>query len=253
LGTLFHGKRNASEGAPWIEDGTAGFSNMSVALKFLSTHTDTKFLARPKILTLNNHSAEIQIITDEAIGQVDSSTTSEEGGATSATEAERAETGISLKVTPCANLLTREITLYVEPAVKTAIDSGFTVITSSGGLQSVKDPEERFTKSVLKVKDGETIVVGGMIKHYESVVITKLPILGDIPFIGALFRYKTSEPEDRELIVFITPRIVDNTLSSNTKFSSSSYPALPVREQQSFYVKRPNAIDKALIKYEEEY
>ncbi len=252
LGTMFPGKRNASDGPPWITPGTAGFSNLEATMQFITTHTDTKFLARPKILTLNNHSAEIKIVTDEAIGKTVSTSTEESGATSSAEEAERAETGISLRVTPSANMLTREITLYLEPAVKEANLSNITIVTDAGS-QRVQDPEERYTKSVLKVKDGETIVVGGMIKHYERVQVKKVPILGDIPFIGAAFRHKTNEPEDRELIVFITPRIVDDTLKANAKLSSANYPALPVREQQSFYVKRNTVIDKALTRYEEDY
>ena len=243
-------RRQSANGSAWLTDGKFDTSGITATLKLLSTITDTKYLARPRILTINNETAEIKITTEEVIGQKTTTSAAEGGLSTETAEAERAETGISLKVTPNANLLTKEVTMYLEPVVKEATLSAI-VIKTTAGDQTVKDLEERSTKATLKVKDGDTIVMGGMIRHTESKVITKIPFLGDIPFFGLMFRNKKDEPKDRELLVFITPHIIMD--ASTTEFAAApkgAYPILPVREQQATYIKRFDAVDQALRKYE---
>ena len=170
-----------------------------LTLDFLRTQTDTKTLARPRLLTLDNEPAEIKITTNEVIGETVTYDTTTK--AITARAAERTETGVSLRVTPQINLETGEITMFIYPSVKEASASAF----GSG----YRDPEERGTKSLVRVKDGETVIIGGLIRTEYSNEENKLPILSDIPFLGALFRHKnTSRNKQRELLVFITPHIV---------------------------------------------
>lgn len=185
--------------------GSLDFSQLTwkVFFDYIKQQSDTKVLARPRILTINNETAQINITTNEAIGSI--TTTQGQGTAsTTTTSAERVETGVSLRVTPQINSDTSEITMFIMPTVKDAVTSTFNT--------SFKDPEERSTKSVVRVKDGETVIIGGLIRKERSEVITKMPILGDIPLIGALFRHKYKDKDkDRELLVFITPRIIKTT------------------------------------------
>lgn len=198
--------------------------DLDMFFQFLRKTTDTKFLARPRILTLNNETAEISIITDEAVGE--KVIASKDAGTTS-TEAERFETGVSLKITPQINTETGEITLCLLPSVAEASQSG---ITSSTGVKFY-NPETRSTKSMLRVKDGDTIIVGGLIRSKTEMVESKLPFLGDIPVAGALFRHKAVEPnKERELLVFITPRIIKDHAYQVAQTKRSS---LPMREQNT--------------------
>lgn len=179
--------------------GKMTFGNYNMALDFLRKDTKTKFLARPRILTLSNESAQIKITADEAVG-LKTSATGEGAGAKSTVEAERGETGVTLDVTPQVNS-----DGFITLALKTKVAESK---ASSLGT-TFRDNEERTSESTLKIKDGETIVVGGLIKTNNSQVTVKLPILGDLPIIGAVFRHKeTTKGQDRELIVFITPKIV---------------------------------------------
>lgn len=179
-----------------------------LTLDFLRTQTDTKTLARPRLLTLDNEPAEIKITTNEVIGETVTYDTST-GAATSRT-AERSETGVSLRITPQVNLENGEITMFLYPSVKEANTSAF-------GL-GYRDPEERGTKTLVRVKDGETIIVGGLIRTEYTKIDTSLPILSDIPFLGALFRHKnTSRNKQRELLVFITPHIIKDKNIAPTK------------------------------------
>ncbi|MCQ9205300.1 MAG: type II and III secretion system protein, partial [Omnitrophica bacterium] len=190
--------------------GSLAFDQLKVVMNFLSQETTTKFLARPKILTLSNETAEVNLTVDEAIGLT---TTSSQGVETQ--NVEREETGTKLRVTPQVNLLTNEITLFVEMFNRESTDSGLKVSGLTTGSGNVKNIEERSTKSLVRLKNGETLYIGGLIKRETTVINKKVPFLGDLPFVGRLFRYRESPEggnQDRELLVFLTPRIMpDNS------------------------------------------
>lgn len=222
---------------PEYTSGLLDASGLSIMLQFLKTQTDTKYLANPKILTLNNQSAQIKISTDEAIGVI-TSTGGSEGITTQNVEAERTQTGVFLTVTPQVNLKTGEITMAIVPKVVEAT-SGATFPTSNGTI-TFKDPEKRMSKTILRVKDSETIYLGGLKKNTETVTITKVPILGDIPLLGGLFRHKDTSADERELVIFITPKIVSDL---NRPISAQD---LTMREQ-SYPQAKKNAVDRDLL------
>ncbi len=225
-------------------DGTININNASTdggsykaQLDFLRTQTDTKYLARPKILTLNNETAEIKIVTNEAIGV---NAVQEGVGSSSNTtsSAERYETGVTLRVTPQIDLVSGEITMFVFPKVSEA-STTTSSFTSGGSAYTFLNPEVRSTKTTVRIQNGETVVLGGLIRNQNSTVITKLPFLGDIPFFGALFRHKSVSPgKDRELLVFITPRIVKDSGSVGLKAEGGEAKkmVLPPREQSTVSV-----------------
>ncbi len=198
----------------------------TLTLDFLRTQTDTKYLARPRIITLSNETAEIRIATNEAIG-IKQTTTSSDESSTTTVEAERSDTGIILRVTPQVNLETGEITMFVYPRVA---DSTASSLTGTGVTVQYMNPEERSTKSVVKVKDGETIVLGGLIRTERQKSISKLPVLGDIPLIGALFRHENKTKDiERELLIFITSHIVKENNPQLVQQAKAI--TMPVREQ----------------------
>lgn len=222
--------------------GTIDFSGLTMALDFLRSHTDTKNLARPRILTLNNSTAEIKITTNEAIG-IASNTTSSQATAVTVAQAERVETGVSLKVTPQANIYTREITMAIEPKVVQV------TIGATFNGQNFLDPEERGVKSILRVHDGDTIVMGGLLRTEKTSIRTSVPILSQIPIIGAPFRHKDEDENRRELIIFITPHILDENVSLK---SARLKPKKIIREQ-SAPSGRTQVIEKDLSYVEEKY
>jgi type II secretory pathway component GspD/PulD (secretin) len=182
---------------------------MTATLNFLNTRTDARTLARPRILTLNNETAKIEISTDQAISieQTQTSTGTSGGATISGNTVERYTTGVVLKVTPQANLLTREITMAVSPKV---IDVILSQVQPSGtGTSQVFDPETRGSDSILKLRDGQSMVIGGLLREQTSNIVTKLPFLGDLPLIGAAFRSTNKSKNERELIIFLTPHIID--------------------------------------------
>jgi type IV pilus assembly protein PilQ len=224
--------------------GTLSAAAFSAVLDFLSTDSKTKFLARPRILTMSNETAEIKIETDEAVGTI--TITSGTGAtASTTTTAERSATGVSLKVTPQIDPVNGDVTMFIQPIVSQARSSAIVV-----NGNAVKDVETRTSQTTLMVKDGETIVVGGLIKTNDDTVVTKMPFVGDIPIIGALFRHKNSTKQERELIVFITPHIVRGAESIFlAKTDKGPGVKAPVREQESRVVKKEE-VDNMLERWE---
>jgi type II secretory pathway component GspD/PulD (secretin) len=179
--------------------GIISFANpYQIILDFIKSQSDTRILARPRILTLNNEPAEIKITANEAVNE---KRTKDANTGDITTTYERMEVGISLRITPQINLENNEITMFVVPEVSNT--------KLSNVASNVYDPEKRETKNLVKVKDGETIIVGGLIHNEFSQTNTKLPILGDIPIVGSFFRHKNvGKNSERELLIFITPHII---------------------------------------------
>jgi len=168
-------------------------------LAMLKKDINTKILARPKILTLNNQTAEINITADTAVSSTTTDITAEGGIATSGTTIERYETGVTLMVTPQINKA-GEITMSIEPSVINA---------KSSLLSGIYDPHTRSVKTTVTISDGETVIIGGLINTEEEKISRKVPFFGDIPLLGNLFRKKDDTATDKELIIFITPHLVD--------------------------------------------
>jgi type II secretory pathway component GspD/PulD (secretin) len=206
-------------------------SEYDMQLDFMRTQTDTKFLARPRLLTLNNETAEISVTKDEIVGKEETPGTQTSAPTVNYTRSTDLKltpegTGIFLRVTPQINLETNEITMVINPKSSA---SSVSALSTTDNPQS--DVEVRSTKSIVKVRDGETIVMGGLIHHDQNVIRKKLPILGDIPIIGSLFRHKEiTQGLERELIIFITPRIVRDK-PVDPKLAQVQNIQLPVREQ----------------------
>ncbi|MBI3618219.1 MAG: hypothetical protein HY210_08405 [Candidatus Omnitrophica bacterium] len=219
--------------------GTLSFAGLNLTLQFLRTQSDTKNLARPRIMTLNNETAEINIKTNEAIG-IASVTTSSNGTSNSISQAERVETGVFLRVTPQADVENSEITLAIEPKVIQA-RSGQTF-----GSQTFKDPEERGTKSILRVPDGDTIILGGLLRTNVEETKTSVPLLGKLPILGAAFRHKDKSESQRELVIFITPHIIPEEYAH--RLPSTGFPEMVYQPNISSY--RAEEINKALSRFE---
>ncbi len=185
-----------------VTAGSIDASNFGAVLHFIRTHTDTKILAQPRILTQSNEAAIIKLVTDAAIANTSSTVTAEGTAVTSANTAERTEVGINLKMTPQINE-DSSISLFLEPTVTTVAPSTFfpTIFL---------DPTRRSVRTMVRVKNHETIVIGGLIDYNKTQADRKIPYLGDVPVIGNAFKYRSGEGQDRELLIFITPHLVNN-------------------------------------------
>jgi type IV pilus assembly protein PilQ len=205
-------------------------------LAMLTKDTDTKILARPKILTLNNETAEIRITSDTAVSSATTQIGTEGGLGTSTTTIERFETGVSLLVTPQINK-SGEITMFIEPSVVT--------VKSSALLSNVSDPQTRSAKTTVTINDGDTVIIGGLIDTEDEKIFRKVPFLGDIPVLGNIFTKRDDSTQDRELIIFITPHLVS---------TEKETAGLPERElpwsDEDLAIKKEEAMEEVLDKFE---
>ena len=111
------------------------------------------------------------------------------------------------------------------------------------GGTTFRDPETRGAQSILRVKTGDTIIIGGLMREDTSKTITKVPILGDIPLLGAAFRHRDESVKERELMIFITPHIVGEPIFPNTtKFKS----APTIVREQDIPINRAKEIEREL-------
>ncbi|MHB9131260.1 MAG: secretin and TonB N-terminal domain-containing protein [Armatimonadota bacterium] len=171
--------------------------DLSATINALQTQNKAKVINRPDIVVQNGQEATIHVGGKFFYEKLTGYT---QQGPTVTTES--VDTGVTLKVKPRLSsdgVITLEITSNVtdEPIFR----------TSSSGLDL---PEFRInsTATVVPVRDGETLVIGGLMQTRREEVTTSVPVLGKIPLIGALFRSKKTSPSQTDLVIMVTPRVL---------------------------------------------
>jgi type IV pilus assembly protein PilQ len=171
---------------------------LNMSLTAAATQGKVKVLSDPKIATLNNQPANINVTTQYPY--VTSSIASTSGGAVTSAVS-YVSVGIQLTVTPTINADGR-ITLLVNPTVSQPSATAPSAVGGAPGIDS------RTAQTTVLIRDGETIVIGGLISDQVQETVAKIPILGDIPLLGALFRSKHKSRTRTELLIFVTPKIL---------------------------------------------
>ncbi len=185
--------------------------NINVIVKTLATQLDTKILSAPKITTVNNRRAKIDIVKTipylEEIEKEDEDT--ETGTRTTFTYTySYADEGVTLEVTPLINP-DGTITMTLFPQVKEIIR--FKELPGPEGasrLPQLPETDVRFAQTKVTIKAGQTLVIGGLIREKKTKGITKVPLLGDFPLLGFLFRSKIDTKQKTELLILISPTII---------------------------------------------
>ncbi|MDD5531060.1 MAG: TonB family protein [bacterium] len=172
-------------------------------IDILRTIGDTKILSSPRIMTLNNQEAKILVGTKDAYI---TSTTSLGGSGTTVTSqsVNFVDTGIKLHVTPTINK-DSFVTMKIRPEVSSAV---MTNIKSEDKITQIPIVTTSEAETTIMVKDGVTIVIGGLRKDERNKTIKKIPLLGDIPGLGYFFRSTSDETSKTELVILLTPHIM---------------------------------------------
>jgi len=192
-----------------------GSNDVSEIVKFLSTQGDVKTVSSPRVMTLNNQPALISV-GQELFYKIKSSSTASSGGGAVAAEGELVDSvfaGILLDITPEIDE-TGMITLKINPSVSDTVD---TVDSDSGVRVIPPDLKRRQIASVIKVRDGQHAILGGLISSQTGFKDNHIPILGDIPGLGMLFKRQEKINKVEELVFIITPHIVKNSKSVSLK------------------------------------
>ena len=169
-------------------------------LQILKNADNVNILSTPQLTTLDNHEAVIEIAENAPVGI--SSTNTNAGVSTSTL---RQDVGLKMKITPRINPASKTIQMEIEQQ----FDS---FSNKQSPAAALRDTAVHILKRNIQTKmvlnDGETAVMGGLIKEAQTENENKVPFLGDIPLLGWLFRGSTGQKEKRNLVVFITPRII---------------------------------------------
>jgi len=173
----------------------SGRIDIDMQLRAEEEITNAKLLANPRILVLDNEQALFDIVTEHPY--VERTIT----GNTVTETVKFKEVGVKLTVTPH---VTRDgmLRLHIQPEFGVFVER-VTVATSN-----VPVVDTRKVNTIALVRDGHTVVLGGMRKKDVSKQTNKIPLLGDLPLLGGLFRFEGEDTAVTELIVFITPRII---------------------------------------------
>lgn len=192
-------------------DGGLEIPAFGIVLRFLQEDTNTNVLSSPNILTLDNEEASIEIGEKvpfptgglgSLAGAAGAAGISGLAGLTSVSFT-REDVGIILRITPQINesdFVTMEV--YQEIS---EVKEGSTNDASNGGPITTK----RSAETSVSVRSNQTVVIGGLMQEVDTESETKVPVLGDIPILGALFRNKRKTKRKTNLLIFLTPHVID--------------------------------------------
>jgi len=192
-----------------------GHAQVQEVVKFLGTQGDVKAISSPRVMTLNNQPALISV-GRELFYKIQSASTASGGGGAVAAQGELVDSvfaGILLDITPeiDANGM---ITLKINPSISETVQA----VSANNALRRIPpDLIRRQIASVVKVKDGDHAILGGLITSKSGFKSNKVPLLGDIPILEYAFKYEEKIETVEELVLIITPHIVKNGKSVSLK------------------------------------
>jgi general secretion pathway protein D len=193
--------------------GQNGF-NFGVLLQALSADTNSNVLSTPSLLTLDNQEAEIHVGQNVPFVTGQYTNTGSANTSTSPFQTiQREDVGVKLKVTPQIN---------EGNAIQLQIEQEVSSLTRSTVATADVVTNKRTIKTSVMVEDGKMVVLGGLISDDLQQVTQKVPILGDLPVLGALFRSESVQKVKRNLMIFLHPVIVRDDISS-AQVSQSKY------------------------------
>lgn len=161
-------------------------------IHLLEKEGKARIRSNPRLVVLDGEEGEIRVTREEYYAIVTGT------APLATTSLETISAGVILKVRPYV-VEDGEILLTLSPEVSNVVGAG---------LQELPVVSRRIVTTTVRVKEGETLVLGGLRQLIEVTTEGKVPLLGDIPIIGALFRHKKTTSEDKDVVILITPRIL---------------------------------------------
>lgn len=181
--------------------------DVDVILRAQQENVEAKLLANPRILVLDNEQAVFDIVREIPYKE-----TTAAGGGLQTETIKFKDVGVKLMVTPH---------VARDGMLRLNIVPEFGVIVGTDDLTNVPTVDTRRVNTIALVQDGQTVVLGGLRKKDVTRQVNKVPILGDIPIAGILFRFTGEDTANTELVVFITPRVVEQPLMMTDRESKA--------------------------------
>jgi type IV pilus secretin PilQ/predicted competence protein len=179
--------------------GTLSASEFKVALDFLSTKNKTNLVSNPKITTMENRQAEILVGTVVPIALYQNS---QQTGVLQLSGYEEKKIGVKLTVKPRVSE-SGEIIMSVHPEISE-------ILEYRGQFNERPVTSTREASTEVRIKDGETLIIGGLVREADVREETKVPFLGDVPVLGEFFKHHTNTKQKVDLVVFVTPHLLPN-------------------------------------------
>lgn len=189
-----------------------GIRNLNGVINLLARDGNATVLSTPQIIALDNEKAELKVLDDTPV--VSSTVVSAATGATGAlptVNVERLKTGITIKLTPHVNAASKTIRLELEQK----IDSFRQLEDVPAALQGTQRAlTSRETNTSVVVKDGDYLMMGGLMSDKVDETVSKVPLIGDIPILGWLFKSKTFKTSKTNLIILLKPKVIGTSLAA---------------------------------------
>jgi type II secretory pathway component GspD/PulD (secretin) len=227
-----------------------GKQDFDTIFKYLETIGSTKIMSNPKLAVVNNQEAKIHVGQKEAY--VTTTTTTGQTTNTVSEQVTFVDVGVILSVVPNIN-----DEGYVSLKVKAEINSVLsTLITPTKNEIPIIDTS--LAETTVLVKEGGTVIIGGLKKDTKVDSTTQTPFFGSIPVLGHLFKDKTTSTERTELLIMLTPRVItgDVFVSTAEPISVAQSGLKPVKDYEAVRTETseqlPKIVDKVFIPVEDE-
>lgn len=197
-------------------------SDLNAAVQALQRFGTVRALASPRLTVLNNQSAVLNVAKNQVYFEIDIETTPGEGGSPPTTnvssEIRNVPEGVLINVLPSVDRRTQTISMAVRPTITRILEyvnnPGVTIAAGQAGLTGVESPvpivNVQEFDSIVTLASGQPIVMGGLIQDRSSTTQNAVPVLGEVPVVGGLFRNHGDKIQKTELVVFLKATIVNN-------------------------------------------
>jgi general secretion pathway protein D len=201
--------------------GTLDFSGTTFALNLLKNDVTSRIVQAPKLIALDNQEATIFVGETIRFAQTTASS-NQSGGLTFAIDEAThspVQVGFQLLMIPHVIPDRDQVMMTIIPQQRSLVgpDNGFRTFTTgaggTSGIQSIQLPQEQSSTVVtnMKLDNGQTALIGGLLQDSDTLTVNKVPLLGDIPLLGYLFRDENTSKTKANLVIFVTPTIVRDT------------------------------------------
>ena len=239
-------------GQSGFQFGTLDFTSVQAMLKFFKRDVESKVVQRPNLMTLDNEEATIFVGDTIKYAKTEASSSSSGTLTFVLTEVDTpVRTGFQLYVLPHMVPGTGKVLMTVIPEANDLSGTGDGIAgfdRYSNGAQTIDLPRVTSRTLVTKMllEDGQTVVIDGLLQENQSKSTNKLPLLGDIPFLGWLFKSEDRSAVQNNLVIFITPRVVHNAADTQRALAAE----LQARDSQlqSEFPQPPKAAEETPAK-----
>lgn len=183
-------------------------TSLSVFIKFLQSSVGANVLSEPQIMALDNQEAEIEVGANVPVGTTNTSA----GTGVVSQGIERMDATIHLKIKPYISPDSDLVKMDIEQKINQISP---TRVEAKNLAESAIAITKRTLKTSIVVNDGDTAVLGGLMQDAENETVSKIPVLGDIPILGWLFKYRKISKQKKNLMLFITPNIMRDSRDSS--------------------------------------